>query len=202
VTNGQYLWLTTSLHQRISGDTVWGSRATTAANWYLGSELINSSGLVNDGLNGSCGNNGQTVWSYNQGLAIGGFTQLWRSTGNSRYLDTAKRLADAAMSSSVLTRGGVLTESCDVGTGSCDDNQKQFKGIFMRHFADLADATGSATYRAYVTKQADSIWSTDRDRLNRLGQRWAGTSPNPSDWRTQASALGALTAAEGLSARR
>lgn len=53
-----------------------------------------------------------------------------------------------------------------------------------------------------MTKQADSIWSTDRDRLNRLGQRWAGTSPNPSDWRTQASALGALTAAEGMSARR
>ncbi len=198
VTNGQYLWLTTSLHQRISGDTAWGARATTAANWYLASGMINSSGLVNDGITKGCANNGQTVWSYNQGLAIGAFTQLWRSTGNSRYLDTAERLADSAISAPALTRGGVLTESCDIGTATCDDNQKQFKGIFIRHFADLADATASPTYRAYVMKQADSIWTTDRDPLGRLGTRWAGTSPNTSDWRTQASALEALTAAGRL----
>ncbi|MEU0968174.1 hypothetical protein ABZ357_23060 [Streptomyces sp. NPDC005917] len=68
----------------------------------------------------------------------------------------------------------------------------------MRHFADLANGTGSATYRAYITQQADSVWTTDRDPLNRLGQRWSGATPNQLDWRTQASALGALTAADGL----
>ncbi|MEU9662553.1 glycoside hydrolase family 76 protein [Streptomyces chartreusis] len=198
VTNGLYLWLTTSLHQRLAGDTVWGGRAGTAADWYLASGMINSAGLVNDGLTQGCANNGQTVWSYNQGLAIGAFTQLWRSTGNGRYGDTATRLADAAISSPVLTRDGILTESCDLATNSCDDNQKQFKGIFMRHLADLADATGSASYRTYAERQADSIWAKDRDSLNRLGQRWSGTAPNPSDWRTQASALEALTAAEHL----
>ncbi|WP_330460367.1 glycoside hydrolase family 76 protein [Streptomyces sp. NBC_00820] len=195
VTNGLYLWLTTALHQRVAGDSVWGARATTAANWYLNSGLINSSGLVNDGLTSGCANNGQTVWSYNQGLAIGAFTELWRSTGQSRYLDTAERLADAAVSSPQLTRDGVLTESCDTGSGSCDDNQKQFKGVFVRHLADLADATGSSAYRAYLTRQADSVWGTDRDALNRLGERWAGSGPNVTDWRTQASALEALTAA-------
>ncbi|MFJ4369092.1 glycoside hydrolase family 76 protein [Streptomyces chartreusis] len=196
VTNGLYLWLTTSLHQRLAGDTVWGGRAATAADWYLASGMINSAGLVNDGLTRGCANNGQTVWSYNQGLAIGAFTQLWRSTGNGRYRDTAARLADAAISSPVLTRDGILTESCDLAANSCDDNQKQFKGVFMRHLADLADATGSASYRTYAERQADSIWAKDRDSLNRLGQRWSGTAPNPSDWRTQASALEALTAAE------
>lgn len=198
VTNGLYLWLTTSLHEHLAGDTVWGGRAATAADWYLASGMINTAGLVNDGLTRGCANNGQTVWSYNQGLAIGAFTQLWRSTGNGRYLDTATRLADAAISSPVLTRDGILTESCDLATNSCDDNQKQFKGIFMRHLADLADATGSASYRTYTERQADSIWAKNRDSLNRLGQRWSGTTPNPSDWRTQASALEALTAAEHL----
>ncbi|GHE98675.1 glycosyl hydrolase [Streptomyces griseoluteus] len=195
VTSGLYLWLTSALHQRLTGDTVWGARAVTAGDWYLGSGLINSSGLVNDGLTSGCANNGQTVWSYNQGLAIGGFTELWRSTGSSRYLDAAKRLADAALSSAALTRDGVLTESCDVGGASCDDNQKQFKGVFVRHLADLAAATGSSAYRAYLVRQADSVWARDRDPLNRLGQRWAGGSPNQADWRTQASALAALTAA-------
>ncbi|EGG47125.1 glycoside hydrolase family 76 protein [Streptomyces griseoaurantiacus] len=204
VTNGLYLWITAALHQRLPGDTLWGSRASTAADWYLGSGLIDSSSLVNDGLTDACANNGQTVWSYNQGLAIGAFTQMWRSTGEARYLSTARRLADAALSSSRLTREGVLTEVCDTGTSTCDDNQKQFKGVFVRHLADLADATRSAAYRSYLRTQADSIWTADRDPLNRLGQRWAGGTPNTpggtnvQDWRTQASALEALTAADGL----
>jgi predicted alpha-1,6-mannanase (GH76 family) len=198
VTNGLYLWLTASLHQRLSGDTVWLQRATTAAAWYKSSGLINSSGLVNDGLNSStCANNGQTVYSYNQGLAIGGFLQLYKANGDTSALTTARTLADAAMSSSQLTVGGVLTENCDVGSASCDDNAKQFKGIFMRHFADLAKATGTSTYTSYIQKQSDSIWANDRTSLNALGERWAGTGPNQTDWRTQASALGALTAAAG-----
>ena len=86
----------------------------------------------------------------------------------------------------------MLTESCDVGQNTCDDNQKQFKGIFSRYLADLASVTGSPAYQAFAVRQADSIWTRDRDPLNRIGQRWAGGSPNQLDWRTQASGLGAL----------
>ncbi|MEV8038533.1 glycoside hydrolase family 76 protein [Streptomyces sp. NPDC086182] len=197
VTNGQYLWLTTALHQRVAGDTLWLQRARTAAAWYRSSGMINSAGLVNDGLTSTCANNGGTVWSYNQGLAIGGFAELWKSTGDDSLLATARTLADAAISSPALTRDGVLTESCDVGSASCDDNQKQFKGIFMRNLADLAKATGSSTYQGYLQKQADTLWAQDRSSLNALGERWAGTLPNQADWRTQAGALGALTAAAG-----
>ena len=44
--------------------------------------MINSAGLVNDGLTAACANNGQTVWTYNQGLAIGAALELWRATGD------------------------------------------------------------------------------------------------------------------------
>jgi hypothetical protein len=54
---------------------------------------------------------------------------------------------------------------------------------------------GSATYKQYAQKQSDTLWAHDRTSLNALGERWAGTSRNQTDWRTQASALGALTAA-------
>lgn len=195
VTNGQYLWLTTALHQRLAGDTVWLRRAKTSAAWYRASGLIGPAGLVNDGLTSSCANNGSTVWSYNQGLAIGGFTELWRSTGDGSLLATARTLADAAIAGQPLTVGGVLTESCDVGSASCDDNQKQFKGVFVRNLADLASATGASAYRSYLQKQADTLWARDRTSLNALGERWAGTGPDQTDWRTQASALQALTAA-------
>ncbi|WP_235215239.1 glycoside hydrolase family 76 protein [Phaeacidiphilus oryzae] len=195
VTSGLYLLFTAELHQAIPGDTQWLDRARTAGAWYMSSGLIDSQGLVNDGLTDTCQNNGQTVWSYNQGLAIGGLTELWKDTGDATALATARRLADTAMSSGQLTVNGILTESCDLGQGSCDDNQRQFKGIFIRNFADLARATGAPAYRDYIRTQADSIWSTDRDSLNNLGERWAGTTPNATSWRTQASALEALTAA-------
>lgn len=194
VTIGLYVRLTAALHNRIAGDTLWLGRATAGWNWFAASGMINASGLVNDGISGSCANNGQTVWTYNQGLAVGGALELWRATGNAALLASARRLADAAMDSTVLTRSGILTESCDP-TATCDDNQKQFKGVFMRYLMDLADATGTATYRTYAQRQADSIWSADRDALNRIGLRWAGQTPNVRDWRTQAAGLSALLAA-------
>ncbi|EMD23207.1 putative glycosyl hydrolase [Amycolatopsis azurea DSM 43854] len=195
VTSGLYLRLAASVHRRTPGDSVWLQRSRTAADWYLASGMINASGLVNDGLTRDCRNNGQTVWTYNQGLGIGGLVEIWRATGETRWLDAARRLGDTAVNGTALTRDGVLTESCDVGQNSCDDNQKQFKGIFMRFLADLAVATNSPAYRDYVKRQADSLWTSDRDPLNRIGQRWAGGTPNQTDWRTQASGLGALTAA-------
>jgi len=192
VTIGLYVRMTAALHNRLAGDTVWLQRARASWNWFVGSGLINSSGLVNDGLTGSCANNGQTVWTYNQGLAIGGALELWRATGDAAVLAKARQLGDAAISSTVLSPGGILTESCDAA-GTCDDNQKQFKGIFMRYLMDLADSTGDASYKTYAQRQADSIWQNDRDSLNRLGQRWAAGGVR--DWRTQASALGGLLAA-------
>jgi hypothetical protein len=199
VTIGLYIRLAASLHNRISGDTTWLSRATTGWNWFTGSGLINSAGLVNDGLTSGCANNGQTVWTYNQGLAIGAGVELYKATGNTAVLAKAEQLANAAMTSGTLTTNGILTESCDSTTTTCDDNQKQFKGVFMRYLMDLADVTGIASYRTYATTQATSIWSADRDSLNRLGERWSGATntsyPNAVDWRTQASALSALLAA-------
>jgi predicted alpha-1,6-mannanase (GH76 family) len=197
VTNGQYIRLTAALHNRIPGDRTWLGRASTAWSWFNSIGMINASGLVNDGLDSSCRNNGQTVWSYNQGLAIGAGVELWRATGNATVLARARQLADAGTTSPLLVQSGLLTESCDAITSDCDDNAKQFKGIFMRYLADLNGVTGGA-YAGFAAAQSRSIWTADRDSLNRLGERWSGQDssahPNVRDWRTQASALSALLA--------
>lgn len=199
VTNGQYVRLTAELHNRIAGDTVWLQRSQEAWAWFTGSGMINSASLVNDGLTDDCANNGQTVWSYNQGLAIGAALELWRATHDPQLLATARRLADAAISSDALVSDGVLTEACDAPDQTCGDNGKQFKGIFMRYLMDLADTTDEPRYREFVRTQADTIWEHDRDAAGQLGTRWAGGTsaehPNIFDWRTQASALSALIAA-------
>jgi len=196
VTNGLFIRLSAELHNRIRGDKRWLARSRTAWKWFQGSGMINADGLVNDGLTDACTNNGQTVWSYNQGLAIGAGLALWRATRDPRILATVRRLADAAIGPGGLTVNGILTESCDALDQTCDDNGKQFKGIFMRYWTDLVDTTHDPRYAAFLERQADSIWKNDRDAAGRLGTRWSGATsdahPNVFDWRTQASALSAL----------
>lgn len=199
VTNGLWIRLTAELHNRIHGDRVWLERSRTAWAWFTGSGMVNASGLVNDGLNDACTNNGQTVWSYNQGMAIGAGLELWRATRDPQILTTVRQLADAAIVPGGLVANGVLTESCDALDQTCDDNGKQFKGIFMRYWTDLVDTTHDQRYAAFLDTQADTLWNDDRDAAGRLGTRWSGASsddhPNVFDWRTQASALSALIGA-------
>ena len=196
VTNGLWIRLTAELHNRIPGDTLWLGRSRTAWAWLQGSGLINADGLVNDGLTNACTNNGQNVWSYNQGLAIGAGLELWRATRDPQVLTSVRRLADAAIGPNALVKEGVLTEICDATDQTCDDNGKQFKGIFMRYWTDLVDTTHDSRYSAFLDQQAASLWDADRDAAGRLGTRWSGATsddhPNVFDWRTQASALSAL----------
>jgi len=196
VTNGLWIRLTAELHNRIHGDRVWLDRSRTAWAWFTGSGMINANGLVNDGLTNTCANNGQNVWSYNQGLGIGAGLELWRATRDPRILATVRQLADAAIGADGLVAGGVLTERCDALDQTCDDNGKQFKGIFMRYWTDLVDTTRDHRYASFLDTQADAIWNDDRDAAGRLGTRWSGATsddhPNVFDWRTQASALSAL----------
>ncbi|HWD80092.1 MAG TPA: glycoside hydrolase family 76 protein [Kribbella sp.] len=195
VTNGLWIRLTAELHNRMPHDTRWLGRAQEGWNWFTNSGMINSAGLVNDGLKDNCESNGDTVWSYNQGLAIGAGLELWRATRNPALLTTVRRLADAAIAPGGLVTDGVLTEYCDAPGRTCDDNGKQFKGIFMRYWMDLADTTHESRYTAFVARQAATVWDNDRDASDRLGERWSGQTPNVFDWRTQASALSALIAA-------
>jgi hypothetical protein len=198
ITNALYVRLTAELHDRLSGDSSWLTQADNEWSWFLNSGMINSSGLVNDGLNSStCANNGGTVWSYNQGMAIGAATEMYRATGNAADLTKAEYLASSAIDSSALVSNGLLTESCDTLTATCDDDQKQFKGIFMDYLGDLNHIAGGA-YTAFIDTQVDSLWNSDRTTLDQFGQRWSGQSstsyPNVYDWRTQSSALEALLA--------
>ncbi len=196
VTNALWIRLTAELHNRIHGDHLWLARSSTAWKWFNGSGMINANGLVNDGLTNTCTNNGQTVWSYNQGMLIGAGLELWRATRDPSIMATVRRLADAAIGPNGLVANGILTESCDALDQTCDDNGKQFKGIFMRYWTDLVDTTHDRRYAAFLDTQVESIWNDDRDAAGRLGTRWSGATsdahPNVFDWRTQASALSAL----------
>src|SRR5689334_7475283 len=127
ITNELYLELTAGLHDYLPGDTTYLSRAQQEWSWFRGSRMINGSHLINDGLNSSnCANNGQTTWTYNQGVVLGGLAELYSATGDASVLTAARQIADAATTSAYLNPGGTLREPCE--DGGCGGDGISFKG--------------------------------------------------------------------------
>jgi predicted alpha-1,6-mannanase (GH76 family) len=190
ITNELFLDLTAALHNRISGDTTYLSRAQSEWSWFQGSGMINGDHLINDGLTDACANNGETTWTYNQGVVLGGLTELYKATGDSGLLTTARTLADA--STVKLSTNGVLREP---GEGdSCTGDGPSFKGAYVRGLGKLNTQLTDHPYSAPLTTWANSAYANDRNSLDQYGPHWAGGS-GTSDYGCQQSTLDLLNAA-------
>jgi predicted alpha-1,6-mannanase (GH76 family) len=75
-----------AVHNRLPGDPKYLGIATKNWEWFIISGMINSDNMINDGLDADCGNNGQTIWTYNQGILLGAAVELARGTGDDSYL--------------------------------------------------------------------------------------------------------------------
>jgi predicted alpha-1,6-mannanase (GH76 family) len=210
ISNELYIKLAASLHNRIPGDTKYLGRAVEGWDWFSRSGMINSGHLVNDGLaerpgsNGSssgnsstttCVNNGDTTWTYNQGVILGALSELYIATGDEAYLDSARSIADATIASgSALSPGGILKEPCETTGGGCDNNQQAFKGIFARNLAELNVQVKGRPYDGYLEDNAKSVWLSDRDSLQGLfGLSWDGPY-TPASVGTQSSVISLFVA--------
>lgn len=172
--------------------------ATQEWQWFKSTGMINEEGLVNDGLTidtatQSCRNNGKTVWTYNQGVVLGGLAEMSKLPGNTDALDAAKRIADAALTQ-LTDKDGVLHEPCEP---KCGADGVQFKGIFMRNLGSLNAVVGDPRYAQTFKVNAESIWTKSRTSENTLGLVWSGPVGEP-DAATQSSALDALVAAAAV----
>jgi predicted alpha-1,6-mannanase (GH76 family) len=195
IANELFLLVAVRLHQRTSGDNgAAGSYLYWATNewaWFKASGMINAQNLVNDGLTTNCVNNGQTTWTYNQGVLLGGLADLYRSTGDSNYLTQAQTIANAAIGN-LRYSSGVLREPCET-TGCGGGDVPEFKGIFMRHLTYLYDVTRNPIYYGFLYTNAHSIWFSDRNASNQLGLKWVGPVDSV-DAARQSSAMMAVTA--------
>lgn len=194
VQNELFLLVAIRLHQRTPDDGGAGSYFDWAIkewNWFKQGGLINPQNLVNDGLDRNCENNGRTTWTYNQGVLIGGLMELYKTTGDTNYLNQATAIADAAIAT-LRDEHGVLQEPGEEG-GYGGGDVPQFKGIFIRYLADLYDETHHLAYRDFLLKNARSVWANDRDKDNRLGMRWSGPL-DQADAARQSSAMMAVSA--------
>jgi predicted alpha-1,6-mannanase (GH76 family) len=191
ITNEIFLELAAGLANRVTDATqaaqylTWAQKEWT---WFKASGMINSQNLVNDGLNATnpsaCTNNGQTTWTYNQGVILGGLV-------DSTLLPQAQAIAKAAMAD-LVTTNGILHEPSMSGP-----DQPQFKGIFIRNLVKLNAAAPNTLYKTFVDNNANSIWANDQSTGYKFGVYWEGPFDS-ADGTRQTSALDALIAAAEL----
>ncbi|MFD6420645.1 glycoside hydrolase family 76 protein [Streptomyces sp. NPDC060198] len=190
ITNELFLQLNAALHNRIAGDTVYLGRAKAEWSWFRGSGMINGDHMINDGLTDACANNGQPTWTYNQGVVLGGLTELYRATGDSTLLTTARTLAGA--STVRLQTDGVLREP---GEGDeCSGDGPSFKGAYVRGLGRLDAQLTDHPYAATLDRWADAAYAKDRNALDQYGPHWNGGT-GTSDYGCQQSVLDLLNAA-------
>jgi predicted alpha-1,6-mannanase (GH76 family) len=194
IANELFLSVAIRLHQRTPGDGTGPGTyfywATNEWGWFKASGMINGQNLVNDGLTSGCVNNGKTAWTYNQGVIVGGLTDLYKVTGDSNYLNQAVVIAEAAMAN-LIDANGVLREPCE--SGDCGGDGPQFKGIFIRNLAYLYDITRKQTYYNFLNRCAHAVWFNDRNAFSQLGLKWSGPFDTP-DAARQSSAMMAVSA--------
>jgi len=192
------LFVAVRLHQRTPGDgALPGSYLYWAKQqwaWFKRSGLINAKNLINDGLDSACKNNGQTTWTYNQGVILGGLVDLYHSTRDPALLLQAEAIADAALRN--LAPKGILREPCE--PLDCGMDGLQFKGIFIRNLSYLYQTTRKPAYKEFILKNADLIWARNRNGDNQFGLSWTGPF-DQADAVRQSSAMDAINAALALS---
>jgi predicted alpha-1,6-mannanase (GH76 family) len=139
--------------------------------WFSHTGMINSSHQINDGLDSKCANNHLTTWSYNQGVILGGLSELYRYTHDQALLSEANAIATATFSNTKLTDAqGILHDPCEP---DCGGDGTQFKGIFVRNLALLYKVAPSPRYKTFVVANADSIWNGMHPLEYGVGTIWA-----------------------------
>lgn len=174
ITNELLLYASTRLYLA-TGQPAYRDWALRTWGWFAASGMIAPDGLVNDGLDTQCRNNGAPRYTYNQGVLLGGLNDLTAITGDPQYRETAMRTALAA-TRTLVTPQGLLTEPSD-GLGA--DGQ-MFKGVFVFHLGHLVetmpDSPDRAELRAWLGRNGEAVWQLSVGSSQPADGLWSGGS--------------------------
>ncbi|AXB79281.1 glycoside hydrolase family 76 protein [Novosphingobium sp. P6W] len=192
ITNELLFYASTQLYLA-TGQQGYRDWALRSWSWIEGSSMIGADGLVNDGLDAQCRNNGQPRFTYNQGVLIGGLNDLAGITGDPAYRAVAVKTALAAMRG-LSTPEGILREPVD----AIGSDGLMFKGIFAYHLGHLLDAMPDGSERgelmAWARGNADAVWRSSASGTAGVDGDWSGGTSRTGP-AAQASGIAMLVAA-------
>ena len=196
IANELFLTVAAKLANRTTGtaSATYLSWANKEWNWFKNSGMINSKNLINDGITPPtatppCANNGETIWTYNQGVILGGLVELAQADNDPALVNEAQKLAHATLTSNLVNSDDILVESSVAG-----GDAPQFKGIFARNLMILNHEVDDPAYSKFLKTNANSILSKDQTSSHEFGALWQGPVDSVDATR-QTSALDAIVGA-------
>jgi predicted alpha-1,6-mannanase (GH76 family) len=189
--------LAARLYQQFNNqsDLDWSKKIYT---WLRDSLYNPGSGWVFDGINSNNDGKKNTTWkfTYNQGTFIGAALELYKITGEQRYLSDAINAANFTLSDGTLTN---FTDNLLRDEGNGDGGL--FKGVFVRYFTQLILTPNLPTndkqrYVNFLKFNAETLWRQGTDKSNILfGSYWKNKPTSSTDLTTHLSGAMLIEAA-------
>ena len=200
ITNELFLLAAIRLHQRspaMARGRTYLQWATATWQWLETHGIVNGENLVENGLDDRCELQKGALYTYNQGIILGGLVELGMVTQNPSLIERARKIATAA-TGKLIYPNGILKEA---GEPEINGDSSQFKGVFMRYLARLYALTADPLFADFIRRNAGAIWELARDpKTDQLGALWCGPCDG-ADAARQSSALDGLNAILALGAR-
>nr|POE85486.1 hypothetical protein CFP56_43802 [Quercus suber] len=172
--------------------------AQAQVDWFLSSAPFTANNTLMDGFDvvNGCKPEG-SVFTYNQGAAIGALVEVYKLTNNAAYIDEATKIAKGTLAT-MVDGNGILTEFNNAFVAT---DGAQFKGVFMRNLVALHHVKPDAAYVTFIQTNADSVWKHARDGYGKMGYAWQGPwdAGSGSSAASHSSALDCLIAAVAVS---
>ena len=107
------------------------------------------------------------AYTYNTGTMIQSAVRLYKATGNERYLNDARRLAEGSFD--------YYVKYMDNGTPYIKD-LPWFVVVLFRGYQELYEVDGNSKYIDAIIASADWAWSHARDKAGLMYNDWTGRS--------------------------
>lgn len=169
--------------------------AEQSIGWFLDQDWFSTGGNINDGLDDECKNNNKTIWSYNQGVILGGLVELYRARPDDFVYGLVQHYGHVGLKA-LSDSEGVIHDPCE--KTDCGLDGTQFKGIFMRNLGKVYELTRDEKFAQAIRTNAESIWRNNRDKNGIFSVNWAGPFVKPGNASTHSSAMDALVAAAAV----
>ncbi|SHM75393.1 glycoside hydrolase family 76 protein [Gracilibacillus kekensis] len=161
--NGPAIILAARLYNYLGdeGDLEWAQKIFAWQDEYL---VEANTGFVLDGINRLGDGKIDSEWefTYCQGVYVGGAVELYRITGDNRYLEKAVKTAHSSIEKLYDQKHDVLKSEGD-GDGGL------FKGIMVRYFTELITIAPEETkaIRSFLERNADTLWNqgTNKEKM-------------------------------------